>query len=258
VLASPRFTFARRSSRFTILDTERLRRHGTIRLRGDFTLDAISPDGKLLYLIESLSRSDQTRYAVRAYDVEAERLLPEPVVDPAEADEPMRGLPIARASSPDGRWAYTLYDGSGGEHPFIHALDTENATAKCIDLDQLAGRDDFPAFSLRVGPMGAIEVRHLERERPLLVVDPAGFEVREPGPPTRSKPVDEDGGSGWPIIAAGLALLGIVSFAASRFRVRDNVQPYAAPRLERDVVRTDVGAAGGDGAGGARPAGSRR
>jgi hypothetical protein len=214
VLASPRFAVARRTSTFTILDTERLRRHGTIRLRCDFTLDAISPDGSMLYLIEATSKSDITRYAVRAYDVDARRLLPDPVVDPAEAEEPMRGLPVARASSPDGRWAYTLYDDSGGEHPFIHALDTEAATAKRIDLDQLAGRDDYPAFSLKVGPGGTIEVRHIGHEQPMLLVDPASFAVREWAP----APKEDGGSSGWLIIAAGLALLALVSFAAARFR----------------------------------------
>jgi hypothetical protein len=261
VLASARFTFPRRSSGFTILDARRLRRQATIRLDGDFTLDAISPDGGMLYLIESTSRSDITRYAVRAYDVAARRLLPDPVVDPAEADEPMRGLPLARASSPDGRWAYTLYDDSGGEHPFIHVLDTETATARCIDLDQLAGRDDYPAFTLHVRPGGAIEVRHVERAEPMLVVEPSSFEVGEASRPAPAKPAEDDGGSGWPIIATGLALLALVSLAAARFRrppVRDNVQPYAASRLERDVLREDVGAAGGDGQGRARPAGLER
>jgi hypothetical protein len=165
----------------------------------------------------------------------------------------MRGLPVARASSPDGRWAYTLYDESGGEYPFIHALDTETATARCIDLDQLAGRDDLYALSLHVGPSGAIAVRHIERERPLLVVDPGTFQVRAPAQPAprRSRP-QEDGGSAWPIVAAGLGLIVLVVFV--RRRVRDNVQSYATSGLERDVVRADVGAAGGDGQGGARPA----
>ena len=49
----------------------------------------------------------------------------------------MRGNPLSRATSVDGRWAYTLYDG-GGAQPFVHALDTANATARCIDLDGLA------------------------------------------------------------------------------------------------------------------------
>ena len=200
---------------FTVFETGRLRRVATIRLRGDFTLDAISPDGGMLYLIESTSRRDATRYAVRAYDVEARRLLPDPVVDPAEADEPMRGLPLTRVYSPDGRWAYTLYDDSGGEHPFIHALDTETATARCIDLDELAGRDDYPAFSLHVGPSGAIEVRHVEEARPMLVVDPASFQVSEPA---GTRPTEDASGSGG-LVAAGLALLALLGAAVARLRM---------------------------------------
>ena len=49
----------------------------------------------------------------------------------------MRGSPLTRATSPDGRWAYTLYDGAGGT-PFVHALDTSTRTARCIDLPTLA------------------------------------------------------------------------------------------------------------------------
>ena len=202
-------------SAFTVLETGRLRRVATIRLRGDFTLDAISPDGDVLYLIESTSRRDATRYAVRAYDVKARRLLPDPVVDPAEADGPMRGLPLTRAHSPDGRWAYTLYDDSGGEHPFIHALDTETATAKCIDLDQLAGRGDYAALTLDVEPSGTIRVRDTDRSEPVLVVDPVSFAVSEPAP---AAPAEDDGGGGRLIAAAGLALLALVGLAATRLR----------------------------------------
>jgi MYXO-CTERM domain-containing protein len=207
-------------SAFTVFETGRLRRVATIRLRGDFTLDAISPDGQLLYLIEATSRQDATRYAVRAYDVEARRLLPDPVIDPAEADEPMRGLPLTRAYSPDGRWAYTLYDDSGGEHPFIHALDTETATAKCIDLDRLTGRGDYAALSLRIGPGGTIQVRHTETARTLLVVDPASFAVSEPRRSGAApKPVEDgDGGSTWLIVAAGLVLLALAGALARRAR----------------------------------------
>ena len=109
----------------------RLRRQ--IHLRGDFSFDAISPDGRIAYFIEYLSPRDVTAYAVRAYDMRARRLFQEPVVDPNEPDEDMSGVPLSRVSDGEGRWAYTLY--SGHEHPFVHALDTERRTAACIDLD---------------------------------------------------------------------------------------------------------------------------
>ena len=51
----------------------------------------------------------------------------------------MAGFPQTRATSPDGRWAYTLYEPAERDHPaFIHALDTKRGTAVCIDLDPLA------------------------------------------------------------------------------------------------------------------------
>ncbi len=40
-------------------------------------------------------------------------------------------LPLSRTMSPDGRWAYTLYS---GDENFVHALDTADGQARCIDL----------------------------------------------------------------------------------------------------------------------------
>ncbi len=132
VLMSAARAYPRRHSSFAVLDTKRLAAKRTIGLDGEWGFDALSPDGSTLYLIQQLSRRDRTRYAVRAYDMRAGRLLPDPVVDPSEPDEPMRGLPITRTTGPGGRWEYTLY--VGGEHPFVHALDTVRRESICIDL----------------------------------------------------------------------------------------------------------------------------
>ena len=51
------------------------------------------------------------------------RLAPRPVVDPHEAGEKMQGVPLSRAASGDGRWAFTLYQRQSAA-PFVHALDT--------------------------------------------------------------------------------------------------------------------------------------
>ena len=138
VLIEPRARFPRARTTLAVLDTQKLRVKAILRFRGDFSFDAISPKGNLIYLIQYISPKDPTRYLVRAYDVRRHRLLAAPVVDPHEQNDKMRGNPLSRALSPDGRWAYTLYDG-GGQMPFIHALDTRRATARCIDLDALAG-----------------------------------------------------------------------------------------------------------------------
>jgi hypothetical protein len=51
----------------------------------------------------------------------------------------MTGMPLTRALSPDGRWAYTLY--AGGEEQFVHALDTARSRAYCIDLPGVPAED---------------------------------------------------------------------------------------------------------------------
>jgi hypothetical protein len=81
------------------------------------------------------------------------------VIDPRNPREKMRGNPLSRVASPDGRWAYTLYDGGGGT-PFVHALDTQNGTARCIDLE---GLDVAQLFRLRL--------RLADRGRSVDVVD---------------------------------------------------------------------------------------
>jgi DNA-binding beta-propeller fold protein YncE len=178
VLIRPRITFPRARTPLVILDARTLRVRRVVRLRGDFSFDAISPDGARLYLIEYTSPTDPTHYAVRAFDIAAARLLAAPVVDPREPDEAMRGLPITRAMSPDGRWAYTLYDGYGMA-PFVHALDTVRNRAVCIDLGALAGRNDLYALKLAVGPGGRnLTVHHALNS--LLVIDTRTFRVTKP------------------------------------------------------------------------------
>jgi hypothetical protein len=152
VLITPRPTFPRARTTFAVLDALPMLVRRVAVLRGDFSFDAISPDGSTMFLIQYVSPTDPTRYRVRAYSLRSWRLLPRPVVDPRERDEAMRGLPQTRATSADGRWAYTLYDGAGGT-PFLHALDTMRRQARCIDLPLLAGRQDLGQLRLR--PTGA-------------------------------------------------------------------------------------------------------
>ena len=116
---------------FLLVDTKRLRVQQTIRLPGRFAFDAVSPDARLLYLVEFLA-ADGARYNVRVLDMATGKLRPKPVVDPNEKGA-MNGFPMTRATSPDGTWAYTLYTRQGA-HPFVHALDTGHARAKCLDL----------------------------------------------------------------------------------------------------------------------------
>ncbi|HKP18976.1 MAG TPA: hypothetical protein VJT84_10880 [Gaiellaceae bacterium] len=136
VLAEPpQYEGLRDQSSFVLLSTPGLSRLGTIRLRGEFGFDAISPDRRTLYLIQHVSSSDLVRYVVRAYDLRARRLVPGAIVDKREPSEAMRGYPVARAASQRGAWVYTLYNRpSENELPFVHALNAARRIAFCIDL----------------------------------------------------------------------------------------------------------------------------
>jgi hypothetical protein len=207
VLINPRARWPRASTTFAVIDAKRMRLRRHIRLRGDFSFDAISPDGRLVYLVEYLSPRDVTDYAVRAYDMRARRLFPEPVVDPSEPDEDMGGLPIARVSDAEGRWAYTLY--RGNEHPFVHALDTERRTAVCIDLDVHRGS------ALRMHG-GRLDV--LGRGGVLASIDTATHELI-PRPARRARPTAEasgEAGVDWLAIAGLTAVLLLLAAVGRR------------------------------------------
>ena len=181
VLIQPRTSFPRAQTPLIVIDAKRLRTLHLVRLHGDFSFDAISPRGSLMYLIEYISPTDPTRYRVRAYDLAANRLLAQPVVDPREPGEKMGGLPLTRATSPDGRWAYTLYDGAG-KTPFVHALDTSARSARCIDLDALT-RTNLTRMHLNLDAAGhTLTVK--SGQRPLAAIDTRTFRPGQPSEPT--------------------------------------------------------------------------
>ncbi len=75
----------------------------TISVKGDFVFDALSNDGKSLYLIQKMK--DPNHYQVRLYDVSAGFLMPQVVVDKREPNEPMNGIRGPLGAGPWPRWA---------------------------------------------------------------------------------------------------------------------------------------------------------
>ena len=148
VLIEPRTSFPRATTKLVVLSSDGLKPLRVVKLQGDFSFDALSPQGSWLYFIHYVSPNDPTRYLVQAYDVLRGRLSAKPIIDPDEPGEKMRGNPLSRTMSADGRWAYTLYDGAGAT-PFVHALDTVGRSAHCIDLDGIASGTDL--WQLRLG-----------------------------------------------------------------------------------------------------------
>lgn len=121
------------TTRFLALRSKNLKPYRLVELRGSWSFDALSPDGKRLYLVEHISAGRSPKYRVRAYDLAAGRLLPNAVIDRLVSKAIMGGRPVTRATTPGGRWAYTLYARVEGK-PFVHALDTARRQAFCIEL----------------------------------------------------------------------------------------------------------------------------
>jgi hypothetical protein len=231
VLINPRRTFPRERTSFVVLDAGRLRIRSHIVLRGDFSYDALSPDGTRLFLIHYLSRRDPTRYEVRALDVPSGKLLPTPIVDRSEPDERMAGLPITRVTTADGRWAYTLYDGAGHE-PFVHALDTVNGEAHCIDLEMLAGRRDLYNLRLELGP-GDVGLAVLSGSEKLTAIDTSRFEpvVAKSADTARTQSTTSRPFAWLLAVAAAVLAAGVVIvllWRRSRGRRSDAQEPFGA------------------------------
>ncbi len=222
VLINPRRTFPRAQTSLVVLDAKNLRVRRQIVLDGDFSFDALSPDGTRMFLIHYLSRRDPTRYEVRALDVPSGKLLPTPIVDKSEPDERMAGFPITRETTADGRWAYTLYDGAG-EEPFVHALDTVDGDAHCIDLAMLSGRQDLYDLRLDLGP-GEDGLSVVDGAERLAVIDTSDF---KPVAATKRVGVDavEPSSGAWPYVLLGLSGVLVVGAAYVVIRRRKSSAP---------------------------------
>jgi DNA-binding beta-propeller fold protein YncE len=135
----------RQSGRFAILETSLANAGIVASLDRRFTYDAVSPDGETLYLVEHMNDPRHPgRYQVRAYDIATGRIQPGFIADKRNLGEAMAGYPLARASSPDGSWVYTLYQGP--EHAFVHALAASDGYALCIDLPGGPAAKDAASF----------------------------------------------------------------------------------------------------------------
>jgi hypothetical protein len=238
IVIEPRVRFPRRETKFTVLDPLRLRPTSVITLDGDFSFDAISPDGQTMYLIEYMSRRDPTEYQVRAYDLDRGRLDPEPIVDPEVAPVTMGGSPQTRAMSPDGRWAYTLYDSPRHHHPpFIHALDTETGSAACIDLEGgLVEPRRIYRMTLDPSTDGSTLSVVDPKTGPVAIVDTETFEVSEPPVEEASADSASDGSGGTPWLPIALGVLGsggLLTFAVRRRRRSRAVDSDDLERLVR-------------------------
>jgi hypothetical protein len=168
----------RTASWFLVVNAKTLQIKQTIELKGDFAYDALSPDGKTLYLINHVDSTNSQRYVVRAYDLAAGRLLPGRIADRTQKSWVMQGYPMARTKSADGRWVYTLYQNPGG-YPFVHALDTERGVAHCIGLPWKGSQNGFYNLRLSLRSNDRTLAVHWLSGRPWLAVDTSTWKVAQ-------------------------------------------------------------------------------
>jgi hypothetical protein len=151
VLSNRRFKPLRTET--AILDASRGLVVHRFRLRGDFEVETVSPDGRRLFLIEHLRENGAPRYLVRLYDLGNRRLRSEPLR--GGKDRVMAGYAWSGVASPDGRWLLTLYLNTLRSNAFIHALDLKKGVPRCINLP--SGRGAFELlkrYSLTLSPNG--------------------------------------------------------------------------------------------------------
>jgi hypothetical protein len=144
----------RAKSHFLLIATGTLKVRRVIVIKGSFGFDGLSPDNRTLYLIQQQSATNP-KYAVRAYDLVRQRLLPQVIVDKREPDEKMNGYPVARTESQSGSWVYTLYR-KQNDQTFIHALNTTGRYALCIDFHWPSANDNIWQATLALD-----ETRHV-------------------------------------------------------------------------------------------------
>lgn len=160
-------------SLFLVLDPRRMHIVRAITLKGVFSYDAMSPDGKRIYFIDYTRGNDLSHYVVRAFDVTTGRMLPGRVADRTQKSWVMEGYPVTRTTSADRRWVYTLYSNPSG-YPFIHALDTVRGVAHCVGLP-LANQNGI--YNLVLTLHGTSLAVHWRSGRPFLNVNTSTWRV---------------------------------------------------------------------------------
>lgn len=135
-----------------LIDTRGWRQVDTLRLVGRFEVDAVSADGRALFLIQHLTNEN---YLVWLYDRSTGRLSQPGETQPKARPEVMTGYAWGGVASRDGRWLLTLYLNTQRDVAFVHALDVQRRRPICIDLPSGSGRvDALEHYSLALAPNG--------------------------------------------------------------------------------------------------------
>jgi protein MpaA len=173
-------------------------------LPGDYTVQAISPDGEFVYLAHNLSVSPNRgpRFILVPYSLQAHMLLP--ANDIAGNGEILSGIPVARTEDPKGRRVFTLYMNAfrDGGAMYLRVLGTEPGSLAATALPGLRNLKNPFLLDLHLSPSGRIltirkhSSRHwIHREKVVARIDlPRRFgELAERALPPSPAPTDPVG-----------------------------------------------------------------
>lgn len=127
--------------------------------RGRFYFQAISPNGSKIYLRHYRMHDRGSAYDRLSDDFDLWALdarnggLASRPLSVSNSRRQLAGLPISGATSPDGRWAYALYDGDM-RLPFLLALDTVTGRVLRVDLPGLEQLRNPGMLKLRLDSAG--------------------------------------------------------------------------------------------------------
>jgi hypothetical protein len=121
---------ARAETRVQVVDAKTGRVASRLALHGDFEVEAVSADGRSMFLVEHLADG---AYRIRLYDL-ASDLLVAGSLRAKGSDEIMAGYAWGGTATPDGQWLLTLYLSTRRDNAFVHTLNLESKFALCLEL----------------------------------------------------------------------------------------------------------------------------
>jgi hypothetical protein len=148
VAPEARYVVVRTGAQARVVDGLRPGVPRKLTLRRGFTIDAISPEGRWLYLIQ---HKNGEQYAVRRLDVRTGVLYPRALAQKGQQEQ-MAGTPAGAIQSWDGNWQFTLYVNAARKTAFVHALSLNQSFTVCIDLPGTGTLAELRTYSLALSP----------------------------------------------------------------------------------------------------------